>query len=315
MSSLSSTTPARNPGAGQARKSGPPSRSRGFWTWVLLTIWIVLMAFGAVSMTNPEWLEGAKQGGKEAGARAYRHYGDAELEKSNYKLAIAQYLRALEIRSDQPEVLVNLSIAYLKLGDLSRGKNALLRAARMEATPGTRSFIALYLGDVSERENRADEAVGYYREALSLGARPKLVYRKLGALYLRNKDHASARDAFEKSLREQTDPLLPYREMLSRSRERAEKDPEIQRWPQTEGGPELSETDWARYDLQSIHQMHATDPEIAKTHNHLGLISYHMGDLETAIRHFEGSLAIWPGNADAVRNLQVLKSELARAGS
>lgn len=315
MSSSSSTTPAKNPGAGGGRQRALPSRSRTLWTWALLSVWSALMLLGAVSLAKPEWLESAARGGRRAEAHAYRHYGDNELKKGNFKLAIAQYLHALEIRPDVPEVLVNLGVAYLRLGDLPHAKSALLRAARLETSAGTQSAIALTLGEMSEREGSADDAIRHYQEALSLGARPSPVYQKLGTLYLRNRHYEGAQEAFEKILEQQTDPLQPYRDMLHRSRERAEEDAETQQWLQTDGSQEPGEADWARYDLESIRQMHTSDPEIAKTHNHLGLISYHIGDLERAIYHFEQSLTIWPNNTDAVRNLRILKSERGRPGS
>jgi tetratricopeptide (TPR) repeat protein len=276
-----------------------------------MSVWVVLIGFGVVSMTSPEWLERAARRGRAAEAQAYRHYGDNELKKGNLGLAIAQYLHSLKILPDQPEVCLNLGIAYLRSGDLSRAESSLQRASQVEITAGLESFVSLHLGEIGEQRGRDAEAIRYYHEALRQGARADLVYRKLGMLYLSREEYLSAREAFEATLREQTDLLLPYREMLRRAREDAEEDAEIRQWLEAEEAREPDEGDWTRYDLESIRGMQRSDPEIAKTHNHLALIAYRMGEREAAIRHFEESLAIWPNNADASRNLQILKAEPA----
>jgi tetratricopeptide (TPR) repeat protein len=253
--------------------------------------------------------------GAQAEASVYRHMGDNELKKGNYRLAISQYLYSLEIVSEQPDVNVNLGVAYLRLGDLDRARIALDRASRMETTTDLRSLIALHQGEVSERMDRKEEAIRFYDEALREGARPVPVYQKLGGLYVREQDFDRAREAFETILQEQTDPGFPYREMLRRSRGRAKDDPEIVGWLESEAAQGLTKEDWERYDAVSIERMHASDPEIAKTHNHLGLIFYRLGDIEASISHFEQSLAIWPGNQDATRNLRFLRSERVKTGS
>ena len=65
--------------------------------------------------------------------------------------------------------------------------------------------------------------------------------------------------------------------------------------------------DLARYDLEIVRRMQESDPEIAKTHNHLGLIHARLGNTGEAIKQFQRSLQIWPDNVDAKRNLQLLK--------
>lgn len=315
MSSSSSTTPARGaPPAGPAG-TPPTSSRRTFYTWVLLSAWAVLMLFGLIVVINPPQLQRLAQGGKEAEAQANRLYGDNELKKGNLKLAISQYLRSLEIYDQQPDVCVNLALAYLKSGNVRLAENTLRRAEALDPSPGQRAIISVHLGEVSEADGHPDDAIRHYEEALRQGARSDLVHQKLGTLFLKLGDLERACQAFERVLAEQSDSLRPYREMLRRTEEVARDEPEAERWLQTAGRQEFSPSDWNRYDLESIRHMQATDPEIAKTHNHLGLILYRQGDRAGAIRHFEQSLAIWPRNPDAVRNLQILRSAPGAGGS
>jgi len=324
VSSSFSTTPAREksstgrPPAASRREGGTrgsPGRGRTALTWFLLAVWAVLIAFGLVSMTDPQWLDKYAQAGKEGEASAYKHYGDAELKKGNYRVAIAQYKRSLEIRSDQADVLVNLGITYLKSGDLSRGEEALQKAKRMEVTPIVGRSLHYYLAELNEKHGRSDEAIRNLEDALAAGIRPDVAYRKLGTIYLARDDYLRAQEFFENALAGQQDLAEPYLGLLRRCEEGAAEDAETRAWLASEQSRTISESDLSRYDLESIRQMHARDPELAKTHNHLGLISYKLRDLDGAIEHFERSASIWPGNVDATRNLQTLKAIRLRGGS
>ena len=308
MSSSFSTTPAKDGGA-QTPRPPAPERSRTVITWALLAIWAVLISFGLVSLTNPTWLDKLARTGQESESYAYKHYGDTEMKNGNFPFAVAQYQRALEIRPGQADVQVNLAIAYIRMGNLSQGRSALLEARQMGAAPGLERSISFYLGEISERENRPDEAVQHYLEALSQGARPAGVYQKLGAIRLAAQDYPGALEAFERVLAAQTDPGLPYRDMVRRIEETTEEELAAHRWLAKQPSAEISEEGWRHYDREAVNLMHASDPEIAKTHNHLGLIHYRMGNIDQAIAHFEQSLAIWPGNVDATRNLPILRAQ------
>jgi tetratricopeptide (TPR) repeat protein len=277
-------------------------------TWALLVIWAVLLTFGIVSMGNPDWLEKLARKGQKAEASAFQHLGDNELKKGNNALAIAQYVHALSIRAEQPGVYLNLGIAYLRQGDVVQGEAALRQASRLKPTARMRPFISLNLGEAAEMQHRNAEAIRCYEQALKEGGRPDLVYRKLGAVYLAQKEYARADESFTKALAAQVDPLLPYAKLRERTQEAAEQDTLSRRWMESAGTQTLSEADWQRYDRESIEVMLATDHEIAKTHNHLGLIGHLRGDREGAMRHFEQSQAIWPGNPDATRNLRILRA-------
>ncbi len=244
MFSSSSTTPARSARNAAAPPAGPTSRSGTIITWMLLVIWAVLLAFGVISMADPEWLETLARKGRDAEADAYKHLGDNELKKGNDALAIAQYMKALSISAEQPDVLLNLGIAYLRRGDLARAETSLRQASRLGPTSRVRPYLSLHLGESAEMQNRQEEAIRYYEQALQEGGRPDLVYRKLGATYLAQKDYARAAEAFEKTLEAQTDPRLPYQQMLERTQEAAEQDSVSRRWVESDGAQNPSEAEW-----------------------------------------------------------------------
>ena len=134
----------------------------------------------------------------------------------------------------------------------------------------------------------------------------------IGTTYYQMKQYEKARLAFETTLQLQTDPSAPYVSMIQRNLALWENDSE--HLPILEAMLSNS-TDTDRlsdYDVETIRKVNNSDPEVAKTHNHLGAIHASMGNLDKAIDHFQQSQRIWPGNVDATNNLQVLMDMKSR---
>lgn len=307
MSSSSSTTPARPEGDASA----DPSRGRTVLTWLLLGTWGVLVAFGLVSLASPHWLESLSRRGRTTEAHMGRFYGDNAFQKGDFARAVAEYRRAADILPDDVDLQVYLGAAYVNIGDLAQGRDALARAVGLHPTPRLRQVIELYQGDIAAREKRHDEALAHYEQAVGSAIRADLALQRIATLHVENEDFARARDIFAQVLTIKTDLHRPYDDMIDRTRESAESDSAAAAWMRSAGARPLTQTDWARFDTTTIRRQLDHDREIAKTHNHLGFIEYRLGDLPAARRHFERSLQIWPGNQDAARNLRVLDAKLA----
>jgi tetratricopeptide (TPR) repeat protein len=308
MFSLSFTTPSHRArrGAQPAAHAPPPPAQRAV-TWGLVLIWLLLMAFGVICYVNPPWLQAWSQPGRHVEARDYKDYGDDLLRQGKYPLAITQYQHALKINPDQAGALVNLAIAYINIGQPTVGAQ-LLEDALPRVT--LRKGVVYYnLGEILEQQGRPDEAIHYYRQAIGLDVQQDLVYRKLGALYLAAGRLEEAHAAFEQTLASQLDVTLPYKYMLQRSVDMYQEDDTHLPIIEEELARDTRPEDLARYDLQTVRRLHQRDPEIAKTHNHLGFICVRLGDIDQAIRHFEKSLDIWPNNIDGARNLQLLRQQ------
>jgi tetratricopeptide (TPR) repeat protein len=304
---LSFTTPADK----RKRKTRPPreapSRRQVSLTWGLLFVWLVLMSFGIVSLADPEWLQELSRPGVEAEARAYKDYGDDALRRHDYGSAVAQYERSLEIKPGQVRVLLNLAIAYMHAGNAVRAAELLNSALQMESTDFIRGAVFYNYGELLERQGRRPEALDYYRQAVESGAEQDKVYRKLGSLYFDMQQYEKARDAFEKALAHQLDPCRSYRDMLYRSLDIYESDTTYLPIIEERLAGHTTPDDLAPFDLELIRQLQQSDTEIAKTHNHLGVICAQLKDTAEAARHFRRSLEIWPGNTDATRNLALLQ--------
>ncbi len=300
------TTPAE-----QRRKDSKRQRKellsikQTIFTWVLLLIWIILVSFAAISTLDPKWLQELARPGIKAESGSYKDYGDNLLRERNYRMAIVQYQYALEIKPDNMGALVNLAITYGQAGNIQRGVKILKDALQKDT--GRRGTISYNLGELLEKQGNIVEANQYYEEALNSEVEQDLVCRKLGTLYLDSRQYEKARVAFEKTLAVQNDPAYLYQNMLTRSLTIYQDDTVNLPIIEELLARNISAEDLAPYDVEIIRQIQRNNPEIAKTHNHLGLIYSIQGDITRAIEHFQQSLQIWPGNIDAQRNLQVLQ--------
>ncbi len=303
---LFSTIPAeRRKRQSEGDRRSRQSDKRTAFTWCLLVIWLILISFGVISILNPEWLQDLSRLGVESESRDYKNFGDNLLTDGNYRLALAQYQRALEIKPDYTDAMVNMAIAYGRAGDRTRAIDLLKRALQQE--DGDKGVIYYTLAEMAEKQNKIDESIRYCQKALDSEPEDYMICRKLGTLYFAAKKYEKAREFFEISLASQTDLCLPYKKMLKVSlsdyKDNGTHLPIIERELAGEIGPE----NLAAYDLEIIRYFQQNDPEIAKTHNHLGVIYAIQGDFVKATQHFQNSLSIWPGNRDALKNLKILR--------
>jgi lipoprotein NlpI len=72
---------------------------------------------------------------------------------------------------------------------------------------------------------------------------------------------------------------------------------------------DITPADLKKYDMVTIENLNKVSPEIAKIDNYLGVIYSIEGDTAKARERFELSLQIWPDNADARKNLQILRQQ------
>lgn len=289
------------------RPDNVPARGQMIVTWCLLLCWLVLMSFGVVAYLNPPWLQTLSRSGVVVESRDYKNLGDDALRRGQYWLAIPQYRKALEVKPDLGGALINLAIAYIKAGDGARGAQLLGDALPTETRRSLKGAICYNLGEWYEAQQRPQEALAYYQQAADCSIERDKIYRKLGSLYLALGQLPQAQAAFEQTLAAQSDPSLSYEYMLYRSLDIFENNPIHLAAIEEQLTRGISAPDLDRYDLDVIRQMQQHDPEIAKTHNHLGVICAQLGNLQQAHEHFQKSLEIWPGNPDAKKNLHLLQ--------
>ncbi len=300
-----STTPVENEPVAKRPQIGAMGRGRVLIMLWFMVIWLFLMLVGTMSAVKPDWLERFSKLGVESEARSYKNYGDAALHDGQYAKAIAQYEKSLRIKPEQDGVMINLAIAYRQAGAVEKATKMLQEASALGTT--RKGLIYYNMAEILESTGKIHQAITLYKKAIGTIVEQDLVYRSLGRMYLGIQDYENALMAFESTLVYQTKTDAPYLDMLHRSLDVYRDDsvhlPIIE--DQLARGVVIE--DMGIYDTETIRQLHKTDPEIAKTHNHLGYILFQIGDVAAAEKHFAKSLEIWPNNIDAARNLEVIR--------
>ena len=284
---------------------GTKTKTGDIMTWILMGVWVFLISFAFVAAADPGWLRGISKFGISGESRGIKDYADALLRQKRYSEAIAQYERALQIRPDFIGARVNLAICYNVSGNTDMALKVLSDA--LQTTSERNGSIYFNIAEILERKGKIAEAIDYYRKAIGSEIEQELVYQRLAKVYMDDKQFDNARDAFEKTLAIQTDPMTPYQNMLRRYLYIYEENPDEYRTIENLLDQNSVNTRLAAYDLQVIENLNANNREIAKTHNHLAVIYIVQNNYDKAIEHFEQSLKIWPGNEDAVRNLKLLR--------
>ena len=308
MFSLFFTTPAEQ--RQKHRRHQPtvrPSLRQTVLTWALLLIWTLLMTFGVVSHLDPKWLQELARPGKDVEALDYKHFGDDALRQGNYGLAIANYLRSLEILPDRVPVLTNLAVAYRKAGDFASGTRLLTEALGRETSPSLKAVIACNLGELREQQGQLDQAVRHYQEALRCNAEQHRIYHRLAMLYIKTEEFDKARAAFEMALAKRLDPALEYQQMLQHAVDIYEDEPEHLSIIEEHLARGVDAEDLGYYDLEIIRSVQQHDPGIASIHDHVGLVCVRLQDIDAAVDHFQQSLQIHPDNPSTKERLRQLQ--------
>ena len=200
---LSSTTPADN-------KISKDKTIR----YSLISIWMILIIFGIVSMIKPVWLQKASDPGRKSEALINKNYGDGFLKQKKYQMAIVQYKRALQIDPDLESALGNLAITYtqMKLYD----KAIALFNRTIKKNPKHKHTIYFNIGELYKKKDDLESAVKYYHKCAENAPFPSYAYRNIGKIYLENNKWDLAIESFQKALDNKFDLHNSYIGMLKR---------------------------------------------------------------------------------------------------
>jgi len=132
------------------------------------------------------------------GFLADRHRGEGDAVA-----AIAGYGKALEVRPDDPAILLNLGLAHAQDGDLAA---AVQHYRRSIAIDGSRPLAHINLGIALAATGDALGAAAAYRAALEVNPHEALAHFNLGNLHLRAGSAVEAVHAYERAIA--ADPAL-----------------------------------------------------------------------------------------------------------
>jgi len=264
-------------------------------------MWLFLMSFGVVSSINPRWLQELSRKGIATESRTYKNSGDALLQNGHYQLAISDYQKALEIKSDNIGALVNLAIAFGRNGNWAQAYKILNDALLMEDVQ--KNVIYLNLGELYKNREKWNKAIDCYKNALAYKIDQVSIYYKLGNLYIIKKQYEDALDALKKALMLNLNSKTEYLDMLRHSIALYKDDTLNLSIIEKQLADGINDSDIAFYDLKTIQRTKRNSRDVAKIHHRLGFVYVQLGAFTKAVEHLRISLQIWPDNTDAKRDL------------
>ena len=267
------------------KEIGPHNRSiaERILPLILVAIWAILLAFAFVAAKDPPWLRQIAEIGHSGEAADMKSYGDNFLRQANYPMAITHYRKALEIQPDNPGAMANLAMAYHRIGESDKGLKLLEKALIMKS--GRKKPLYYNMGEIFFDQHKYEEAIAAYLIAIDSEIDQDLLFHKLGKAYMETGQLEKARDAFEKMLQIETDPLTPYVNMVRKSLAVFENDTNSIKVLKTIPLNNINSSDLEDYDLDFVIQCNLNNPGLGSTYKNLATVYFALGDTAKGIEY------------------------------
>ncbi len=273
-------------------------------SYAIASLWASLIIFGMISIANPPWLAKISTHGRDIEALTLKNYGDLFMREGKYNLAAIQYEYALKIKPDYIDAIVNLGIAFARMGlnkkAISTLKNALTK------NPAKAYVIQYNLAEIYLASGDLGSAIKYYAMAAETAPFPILSYYKIGRIYLNAGDWDSAIRAFQLALNNKLDMKNSYTGMLKDNLGSYSGKPEIEKAISSALERGISESELERYDRVVFEEVLRHERGLSEIHNFIGYAYAMKENFSKAIEHYRIALDIWHGNVEAQRNLNKL---------
>jgi tetratricopeptide (TPR) repeat protein/thiol-disulfide isomerase/thioredoxin len=133
--------------------------------------------------------------------RNYLTYGSMFFQRGYFDQAAASFQLALRDDPSSAEACYGLGSAYLNQRKIAEARESFERATQLRASyPDTLANAWNNLGLLATQENRTDEAIRYFQEAVRLSPDHLIARNNLGNAYRLQKNWEAARKAFERAL-------------------------------------------------------------------------------------------------------------------
>jgi len=227
--------------------------------------------------------------------------------------AVEEYRKALEANPDHVKSHNNLALALVELGRLPQAADHYRRSVELEA----KAEIHSDLGFIFARLRRFAEARAEYEKALELDPRCSSALYNLGVDYARAGEYAVAEKYYRKALeiegRAETwnglgRALVRLRrndEAVEAYRGAVQADPDYASAVDNLADALARQGSYA--EAEKWYRRSLDRRPTAPRSNMLGAVLLRMGREEEAVKQFETTLEIDPGNAEALRNLKQLQ--------
>jgi tetratricopeptide (TPR) repeat protein/peroxiredoxin len=214
--------------------------------------------------------------------RNYLSYGSVFFARGYYDQAGSAFEHALADDPSSAEALYGLGSVYLEQGKTAKARESFEGATKLQASyPDTLPNAWNNLGLLATRENRIEEAIPYFQQALRLSPDHLVALENLGNAYRQQKQWEEARKTLERAVQ-----IAP-------------EDPEAN-YSLGMVFAQLNDTDLAYQYLQQALKLRPAYPEAL---NNLGVLYLRTQRPDEAVQKFEQCIRIAPGFDQSYLNL------------
>lgn len=201
-------------------------------------------------------------------------------EQHNLEVARQRLERALSVSPNNRHALINMAEWCLLTG---RPKDAETYCKKVIPMDPDSLTARLYLADALQAQEKLDEAIQAYRQALVIDPNNYDTHNNLGILFGRQGSMEEALKEFRLSLAIKPDQTMAHSNI----------------------GRILMERHQLTEAVNEFTQALKFDPSNAIAHNNLGMAWFQLGDYEKAVEHFSEAVRFDSTYADAKRNLDI----------
>lgn len=274
----------------------------------LAIIWIGLIAFGFLTVIQPQWLKDISVMGRESEALDLKSQGDEHLRAGQFQAALIKYNLAIETFPEMTAALGNIAIAYAQLGQTKKAEDTMMKV--VEKIPERAWVGLLNLGDIYKEKKDFARARAFYLRSLEGNPFPASAYMYLGYCSMELKDWDYALEYYRSALETLTDFEKLYEGSLIRDhygyRDHKESLDTVNKLLE-EG---FTDEKKALYDELSFKVMTVQDPNISMIYNDVGIIYYQKNELEMAQTYLKEALRLNPKLHNARNNLRLIARQL-----
>jgi len=279
-------------------------------TFIILSIWGLLIVFGILTLLKPNWLSNLSDPGKNVEAISMKNIGDVFLKAKKYNKAIAQYKAALKITPKLNSAIANLAIAYQKTGNYNKAVISFNHLLTLN--PEYPGVIYYNLGEIYKNTDQTNKAISNFLKAADTAPFPEKSYQNVGYLYMNNKDWTNAITNFKLAIDNKQNIENMYRGMLITNK-KASAD-------STTNYHDIVDllknknylNQLTLFDDAIINKQLSSDISLAKTYNNLGYCLAMQKNYEEAKGYLNKAIKINPSYTEAINNLKVVNGFISK---
>jgi tetratricopeptide (TPR) repeat protein len=277
-------------------------------TYFIVSVWAVILAFGALTLIGPDWLEELSDPGKNSEALSMKDAGDIFLKSNRYNEAVQHYTYALKIVPDLEGAIANLAIAYQKMGMYDKAIISFNHLLKLDIKHP--NIIYYNLGDIYEKTGQPNKAKESYLLAANSSAFPEKSFQKAGQICMDQRDWNQAINYFRLALDNRKSIENTYKGMLI-TYQKAYADTsftfkELDRKIKTKSYT----SDLTLYDEKIFNDQLSREVDLALVYNNIGYCMTNLGKYKEAREYLETAIKIYPSYTVAINNLKIVNNFL-----